>query len=41
MEKLKEEEGEVTYNDNHNFDEDFRDEEDMDDFPSDEETEGI
>ncbi|MGD9344632.1 MAG: hypothetical protein PVH84_02140 [Candidatus Aminicenantes bacterium] len=41
LEKLKEEEGEVTYNDNHNFDEDFRDEEDMDDFSSDEESESI
>lgn len=41
LEKLKEEEGEVTYKDNHNFDEDFRDEEDLDDFASDEESEGI
>ena len=41
LEKLKEEEGEVTYEENHNFDDDFRGEEDMDDFSSDEETEGI
>jgi hypothetical protein len=39
--KLKEEEGEVTYNEDHNFDEDFRDDENMDDFASDEESEGI
>ncbi len=41
LSKLKEEEGEVTYNDNHNYDEDFRDDEDVDDFSSDEESEGI
>lgn len=41
LEKLKEEEGEVTYNDNHNFDDDFRDEEGMDDFATDEDSEGI
>jgi len=41
LEKLKEEEGEVTFNDDHNFDDDFRDEEDMDDFASDDESEDI
>jgi hypothetical protein len=41
LERLKEEEGEVTYNDNHNFDDGFRDEEDMDDFATDEDSEGI
>jgi len=41
LEKLKEEEGEVVYNDNHNFDEDFRDEEIADDFAAEEESEGI
>jgi hypothetical protein len=41
LEKLKEEEGEAVYDDNHNFDEDFRDEEDMDDFGTGEESEGI
>lgn len=42
LEKLKEEEeGEITYNDNHNIDEDFRDEEDMDDIATDEESENI
>jgi len=41
LEKLKEEEGEVTYNENHDYDEAFREEEDMDDFSSDEESEGI
>jgi hypothetical protein len=39
LEKLKEEEGEITYSDNRNFDEDFRDEEDMDDLATDEESE--
>ncbi len=41
LEKLKEEEGEVTYNNNHNFDEAFRDEENMDDFADDEDSENI
>ena len=41
LEKLKEEEGEAAYNDDHSFDEDFRDEEDMDDFANEEESEGI
>ena len=41
LEKLKEEEGEVAFNDNHNFDEDFRDEEDMDDLAAEEESEVI
>jgi hypothetical protein len=41
IEKLKEEEGEVAYNDNHNFDDDFRDEEDVEDFSVDEESESI
>jgi hypothetical protein len=42
LKKLKEEEeGEITYNDNHNFDEDFRDEEDIEDFSTDEESENI
>lgn len=41
LEKLKEEEGEITYNDNHNFDEDFRDEDDIDDFATDKESESI
>ena len=41
LSKLKEEEGEVTYNEDHNFDEDFRDDGDVDDFASDEESEGI
>jgi predicted MPP superfamily phosphohydrolase len=41
LEKLKEEEGEVAYNDNHNFDEDFRDEENMEDLAAEEESEGI
>ena len=41
LEKLKKEEGEITYNDNHSFDEDFRDEEDMEDIVTDEESESI
>lgn len=41
LESAKEEEGEVTYDEKHNFDEDFRDDEDMDDFTNDEESEGI
>jgi hypothetical protein len=41
LERIKEEEGEVTYSEDHNFDEDFRDEEIMDDFATDEESESI
>jgi hypothetical protein len=42
LKKLKEEEeGEVAYTENHNFDEDFRDEEDVDELATDEESEGI
>jgi hypothetical protein len=41
LERSKEEEGEVSYNEEHNFDEDFRDEEDVDDFATDEESENI
>ncbi len=41
LERLKEEEGEVTYNEDHNFDEDFRDEENVDEFTTDEDSESI
>lgn len=41
LERLKEEEGEVTYNDEPNFDDAFRDEENMDDFTADEDSEDI
>jgi hypothetical protein len=42
LEKLKEEEeGEVSCAESHNFDDDFRDEDNMDDLASDEDSEGI
>lgn len=41
LERIKEEEGEVTYNENHNFDDSFRDEDSVDDFDTDEDSENI
>ncbi len=41
LEKLKEEEGEFSYPESHNFDDDFRDEDNMDELASDEDSESI
>lgn len=41
LERIKEEEGEVSYNESHNFDDAFRDEDSVDDFDTDEDSESL